>query len=495
MGYEVDDVCDCDGTGAEAFRLYREETYDQFSQEFRWVSPGGERVDYIGGLYFQVSDLHYFENLAIYGDLVPQLINAADLLEGGAWGDRDPNPLASPTMPEEILGIGDAGNAVADLSAPRNYYGESELWSTFIQATWNISSTFRATFGARYTEEKKTGHRTFTFTDSDYNEKPFGEVDTVAAIAFGTERHDVKGDRKERQLSPQVNVQWDFNDEVMLYTSLSRGYKSGGFDARSNADPSDEPVPENPQALPSGQPRPVIVGSFEYEEEQATSLELGAKTQLFDGRAELNIAAFYTQYDDLQVSIYDGILGFNVGNAAGAVTQGVELDGRVQLTEFLTLSGGLAYLDFDFTNFENGQCVPGQEPTAADGLHCDYEGNSNIFVAEWSGNVLLSFLMPITETLGAGAGLDVLFSDNYNASATLDPALEQEAYYKLNARIGIGAIDKSWEVAVLGKNLTNEAVLVYGSDVPTAYTIFGTRSHLGFLAPPRSYAIQASYRW
>lgn len=495
MAYEYEDLCDCDFTGAEGFKVVLEEDYDQFSQEFRWLSPAGETVEYIGGLYYQNTDLYFFDSIIVDSDLIVQLLNAADAAEGGARGDNDPNPLA--TEPEEVAGVGDAGNAIANLTSPRDFNSDSDLYSAFLQATWNLASQFRLTAGGRYNYEKKTGARRLTFADLDYNERPFSETDTVSAVSFASERHDLEGSRTESHFSPLINLQWDVTDDIMLYATASRGFKSGGFDARSNASPSAEPVPLPPGAGPNpARPeRPVLIGAFEYEDEEATSIELGFKSTFWGGGAELNAALFRTRYDNLQVSVFDGTLGFNVGNAASATTQGLEIDGRVQLTEYLMLAGALAFLDFEFDEYENGQCLAGQEPTSPDGINCDYSGKTNQYVADYAGNVVLAYRRPISRELGIGLGLDAIFTDDYNPSQNLDPTVEQDGYVKFNARAAIGAIDRTWELALVGKNLTDEVIVVYANDTPTAFTVFGVKSHFGFLEAPRSVALQFSYRW
>ncbi len=493
VAYEYDDLCDCDFTAAEGFKLVLQEDYEQVSQEFRWMSPADRDWEFIAGLYFQKNELYFFDSIIVDSDLIVQLLNAADATEGGARGDRDPNPVA--TSPEEIAGIGDAGNAIANLTSPRDFNSDSLLGSGFLQATWNMREDLRLTLGGRYSYEKKTGSRKFRFGNLDYSDRPFGETDTVAAISFAAERHDLKGKRSESQLSPSINLQFDVSPDIMTYLSWSRGFKSGGYDARSNASPSADPVPRNPNAPADNSPRPVLIGTFEYEEEEAESIELGAKMTLLEGAAEFNVAVFNTRYDNLQVSIFDGTLGFNVGNAAAAVTQGIELDGRWQITESLMLAGALALLDFEFKDYENGQCLAGQEPTSPDGINCDYSGKTNQYVADWAGNVLAVWRAPITDRLGMAISLDAIFTDDYNPAQNLDPAVAQDGYVKWNGRIGIGALDESWDVALVGKNLTDETIITYASDTPTSYTIFGSKGHYAFLESPRSIALQANYHW
>lgn len=491
MAYQYDDLCDCDSTAAPLFKLTLAEDYWQFSQELRWLSPAGEAVDYIGGVYLQRTDLTFNDELIQDSQVVVGLLNAADFQDGGTRGDYDPNPLGG--SPEEIAGIGDAGNAVANITAPREFSSVSDIVSAFMQATFNVRDDLRLTLGGRYTYEKKTGSRSLDFADLNGNSLPIGEVDTVSAISFAAERHDLKGSRSEQHFSPLLNLQWDYSDQAMMYVTATRGFKAGGFDARSNQSPDAALTPSNPNAV--GPNRTSLVGTFEYEEEMATSFEIGSKSSWLGGAAEFNVAVFYTIYEDLQISIFDGTLGFNVGNAKEAITQGIEMDFRYQATEYLSFGGALALLDFEFTDFENGQCRQGQAPTSSDGQFCDYTGQSNQYVADWSGTFVVGYVRPISPTIGLGLSLDVVFSDDYNPSSNVDPRVEQPGFTKLNGRIGIGAIDQRWEVSLVGKNLTDETVIVYAADTPLSKTIFGATTFTGFVEAPRSVALQMSYRW
>lgn len=490
MGYKYDDLCDCDATSAELFKFELAEDYKQISQELRWISPSGEKVEYIGGVYFQYNDLKFNDRLVQDSNLVVKLVNALDIVELGGQGDIDPLSLA--LAPEEILGIGDAGNAIANIAGPREFLSETKIASAFLQATVNIADTLRLTLGGRFTYENKKGSRHLTITDLQGNELPIGEVDTVAANTFAVERHSLKGERSESQFSPLINLQWDYTADGMAYATVSRGFKSGGFDARSNATPDDELTPANPNALIANQT--VLIGTFEYGEEEATSYELGFKTGLLDGAAELNAALFYTEYNNLQISIFDGTIGFKVGNAKKAVNMGLELDGRWQVTDYFRIGGALALLDFEFKDFTNGQCQQDQVPNSPNGRDCDYTGMSNQYVSDWSGTLLAGFEAPITDSLGVGLGLDVVFTSDYNPSSNLDERVQQDTFFKVNARAGIGALDRSWELALVGKNLTDEIIMVYAADTPLAKTLFGTTSHTGFFDAPRSIAMQFTYR-
>lgn len=204
MHYEYSDLCDCDATPAKLFKLELGEDYSQFSQELRWMSPGGEKLEYIGGIYLQRNELDFRDKLIQDSDVVVQLLNAADYLEAGGRGDVDPNPLGG--SPAEILGIGDAGNAVENITAPRTFLSTSNIFSAFLQATFHFGDDWRMTLGGRETIEKKTGSRKLDLADLDGNSLPVGEVDTVSGITFSAERHDLRGTRTEKSFSPATEL-------------------------------------------------------------------------------------------------------------------------------------------------------------------------------------------------------------------------------------------------------------------------------------------------
>ncbi|MBW2939353.1 TonB-dependent receptor [Zhongshania aquimaris] len=490
LGYETSELCDCDFTGAQVFSVAAEEEYSQFSQEIRWVSPVGETFEFIAGAFYQQSELDFFDSIRVDSDLLPILLNGADVLEGGARGETpaDGDILGGP-LGLPVSGIGDAGTEIINLGTPRNFSSDTKLISGFIQATWNATDYTRATLGLRYSYEEKEGSRSLDLTDLTTGEsRAIGEVDTVVAKNFSAERHDLSGKRTGGNLAPSLNIQHDWNDDIMLYATASIGYKSGGFDARSNASPGGGKL--RPAA-------PEIDGSFEYDDEQATSFELGAKSTLLGGAAELNVAAFYTQYDDLQVSIFDGTLGFNVGNAGAATTMGLELDGRMALTENLMMTGALAFLDFEFTEFANGQCYQGQpvDFVVNGNPFCDYKGKTNQYVADYSGNLTFVYTTMVTKDIEFRGGADFVFTGAYNSSQNLDPSQEQDAYIKANLRLSLADVAAGWDAAILVKNLTDETTISYSNDTPLSNSTFGSIGHYGFIDPPRTTALQVTYRW
>ncbi len=484
LAYDYDELCDCDFTGAPLFNVRSQEDYEQWSQEFRIASPTGGAFEYIAGAYYQTSDLDFRDRFSVpTGSPVPTIIAGNPAFAG------------NPGLQAAAL------NLFTDIEAPRNFTQDTDLWSVFGQLTWNLRDDLRLIAGGRYTSEKKDGSRTLTFADAVTGASLDTLDEILLAQTLKAESNSLSGSRKESHFAPQVAVQFDLTPDVMTYASVTKGYKSGGYDARSNASPGGPtyalvPGPAITAGCTNSTINPALGlcldGAFEYEEEEATGYEIGIKSRI-GSRAEVNAAYFYTEYKDLQVSIYDGILGFNVGNAAEAVSQGIEVDGRFLVSENLTLSASLAWLDFEFKEFPNGQCVQGQVPDS--GTHCNYRGKSNQYVAEWSGNLSADYRRALTDGLEFRSTIDLIYSADYNPSQNLDARVEQSSYTKVNARIALAGIQTAWEVALVGKNLTDEKIVTYANDAPLAYNFFGTVAHYGILEAPRTVALQASYRF
>jgi outer membrane receptor protein involved in Fe transport len=489
IGYKYDELCDCDFTSADLFFVNSKEDFEQFSQEIRIVSPIDETIEWIAGAYYQDSKLDFED--AFFVSLDADLPN---LLEGIL-----PTAFSTDGGLTTVYPMGSA-QQLRGISVPRYFDQDTEVFSAFLQATWYMTDTMRLTMGGRYSYEEKQASRVLTVKDGDGNIIPYDDlmipntsmgIDYLLGAVFKVARNNMEGDREKGNFAPLVTFEYDVSDDMMAYATWTKGFKSGGYDVRSNASP-DGTFITNP--VSSALDVVVPNGAFEYDEEEAETIELGVKSTLADGAGELNIAYFYTEYDDLQVSIYDGVLGFNVGNAAQAVSQGVELDSRWMLTEQLTLSGSLAWLDFEFKDYPNGQCTQFERITT--GLsECDFSGKSNQYVADWSGVLAADYVTNLGDNLELRTTLDVLFTTDYNPSQNVDPNIEQDGYHKINARIALSDIDGNWEVALVGKNLTDEETISYANDTPLAANLAQSVGYYALVDPGRTIAIQGTYRF
>ncbi|MFZ2507643.1 MAG: TonB-dependent receptor [Steroidobacteraceae bacterium] len=464
--YQFDELCDCDFTGANVFNVVMAEDFEQTSQEIRLTSPTGGKVEYILGAYYETSDLDFFDSIQV--------------------------PHAPPNNNVLVLAV---NPNLANTGAPRFFQQDADSYSGFAQLTWNVSEEFRSTFGLRYTKDEKDASRSLAITD--INGAPLTGVQAVVAPivyrnGFNVRAHSISGSRSENQLLPSVTFEWQPDESTMLYASWSQGSKSGGYDARGN----NSPIPPTPVCTAPNVPLGCTplngIGTFEFEDEKATSFEMGAKLNL-GGSFELNAAFYTTDFEDLQVSTFDGVLGFNVRNAGESQIRGLEIDARWQARHNLLFFSSVAYTDFEFKDYI-GQCFPGQPSDAGDGLNCNYDGKTNEFVAPWVATLGGNYTRPIGSSLMLHLGVDVYYTDEYFVAPTLDPKQKQESYYKVNGRLGVGDADGSWDVSLVGKNLFNEQILPYGNVTPLA-SLFGAFSAWRFVEPGSSLALQGTVRF
>ncbi|NIB45035.1 TonB-dependent receptor, partial [Pseudomaricurvus alkylphenolicus] len=129
------------------------------------------------------------------------------------------------------------------------------------------------------------------------------------------------------------------------------------------------------------------------------------------------------------------------------------------------------------------------------GMSCSKEGGQlcdrNLFSPEWAYNLNLDYRYPFSGNLEARGVLNVNYSDEIFASGDSDPIYaHQPSYTTVDLRFGIGHTDGSWEVAFLGKNLTDEYVSGSINDVPLM-----PGKGFAFTDRLRSYAIQGTYRF
>ena len=457
------------------------EDYEQYSQEIRFVSPGGETIDWIAGAYYQYNELD-----------ISRRFDAIDFAQSG------PLSVAGALYAEEP-------------GVPSKFDQDSESWSVFGQGTWNFNQTLRFSLGVRYNEETKDLDKE-TFSDglqirlagSIFFANPLNQQ-----LIADVRQHSFTGlSRDEDKWTFSGNVQWDASDDAMVYASISTGFKGGGYDEAYSgagfeirlANPvtgelTGESVPGNDSSV------------LNYDDETVTAYEVGAKMSLLEGAAELNIAVFRTEYDNLQTSSLVGDV-FRVGNAGEAISQGVEIDGRWQATERLSFGAAVAYLDAYYDDFTGATCTIPQANDPANNPGCLREDGSNIerqgeaggqdlkdetllFAPDWSATLTARHVMPLSANLILANSMDINYEDEFYSALDLDPNTRHDDLTTINARIALTNVDRTWSVAVIGKNLTDEKSNIWHNDVP----VTNSNSYFGLPDRPRSIAVQARYRF
>jgi hypothetical protein len=135
-----------------------------------------------------------------------------------------------------------------------------------------------------------------------------------------------------------------------------------------------------------------------------------------------------------------------------------------------------------------GDCVNAGTPDA----FRDASGETNVFSPEWAYNLNFDYRQPISDSLEARLVLNVNYSDEMFTCADLDPVYcHQDSYTKYDARISLGSISGQWEVALLGKNLSDELTSTGNANDQPLVPGNGFK----LTDRPRTYAVQATYRF
>ena len=439
------------------------ENYHQAAQELRFESSTGGRFEYMFGGYYRQARWRNTSGTGFF------FIPFGAILSGAPFNGPPFNIVTNPT------------EAYTGLPLIRT---SDKTYSAFATTTISLTDQLKLDLGARYSKIEKTGSRSLTFGTSVNNTagtfRPFltpanqiGACVILVCDNYGFSPQD-RANRtntgpytfSDSDFMPSVGLQYDLSDDVMAYAKYTTGFKAGGF---SGAATSNTFGPESVDAL-----------------------ELGIKSVSLDGRLVANAAVFRQEYEGLQETAYSQTLASLVLNAAESVSQGVELGVTFRASPLATLRADLAYLDSHYENFRNAPCksaaiVAGTCGTVSIGGQ-DMSGQARPYSPDWSGSAGVSFNIPMGENL-LRIDPSVYFSSAFFMNAAADPLLRQGGFTKFDLRLGYGPEDTSWEVALVGKNLSDKETVGVMLEVPGS-----PGSVSGFPERGRAIAVQFSLR-
>lgn len=626
--YDFEEAIDTDFTPVPILFTQQSESYEQDFFRLEYQSPEDARIQFaVGGsllestLTFEEQILGRFggptnqEEAVEFLETFPQDVDQEFVTFGGVDGTAAPFlPYFGRISPVLVAGL--------QLYAPnREFEQDATISAGFAEVKVNLSDTLRATLGARYTRSKKRARRDFAFLLQDGT--PFAVPETVRDAAgnlvtpvdfTATERNirqalatiynlgehtdrvppspgrpggllpfcDEVGvsfalggpcdpdpasqPRIEEAFLPSLSIDWDVNEYLSVFGSVRQANKLGGFDARSVSTPSTPPG----LGLQSG--------TFQFEDEDATTFELGTRWFLPSGLGELQATLFFTDFKNLQVSTADRSVGRNVRNAGAAETLGIEIEGLLQFTDSFNMSYSFAWIDFEFTDFELGSCAlferpdsvlvteesaninnvlplgtilpiiyegtvtPNDSTTNGFGLipidpvgtftvfqnpdgstrppqagddpaslvevfnlqrfdfentslptFCDFAGRTNQFVADVQSTLIFNYEKELSGIGVFKPTLDVIYNSGYETTVTQDADVAQDEYFQFNGRLALQSFNESWEIALVGQNLSNERIVSFASEVPIATRIQASKTHFGFVRPPRTIGLNFRY--
>lgn len=352
-----------------------------------------------------------------------------------------------------------------------NWSGESTVksdsYSLFGQLIWDLTDTLELAGGLRWSREDKSLVEGNVFVHSN----------PIAALLFSAEGELVEAFFKDDDVSPEVTLTWNFTDEMTVYAAYKTGYKAGGFSTQTVIPPG---LADRPQ-------------DTVFEAESAEGGEIGLKAALQGGALQFNLTAYWYKYNDLQVSAFDAeTVSFQIRNAASARIAGIDFESTWAVGDGLILRGQFGYNNNKFTDFEGAPCYDGQsEAEGCIGGVQDLTGRNLSLAPTWTGSVGFSYDTPVANGLNIGITGDVIHTGGYNTQLAQNPVSFQKSTTRINASIRLYDTDDRWELAFIGRNLTNERSISGSADKPggAGGDVFGT------VVRARQLGIQATLRY
>jgi iron complex outermembrane receptor protein len=386
----------------------------------------------------------------------------------GAYYERDRAHQENTFWAENIAGGPLAAIEGQDLW---NDNGGTQTYAVFAQAGYKILDDLKLTAGVRYTHDEKNGF--VVATVQQYGDQYNGYVNStplttlVGCGGSGSTPSCAPGSANYPNyatayghswdaVTPQAILQYTPTHDIMAYFTVGRGFKGGGFENDTN------------------NVAPAYGAINPYQPETDWNYEVGVKSRFWDERAQLNVAAYYTQYNNLQVEqTVDTCLCNIINNAGNAVFKGIEAEFEVRPARqvYVWLSGDVAdtkYIHFIDAAGNNDSGDTAQRTPA-------YQ----LVV----GGELTTDLFSIPDAL--------LFHITYKYQGKMywDPAnlTHENPYGLLDARVSLTLPNMNWSLSLWGKNLTDTQ---YRTNI---IAFFG--DEVGTYGPPRTFGAELSAKF
>lgn len=329
---------------------------------------------------------------------------------------------------------------------------DTKTWSIFGDVTYDVSEQISLSVGGRYTSDKRRSTVLRETLIGGTSERFGGDAVVVATTS------DFNGSETFKKFTPRGSISWKPDENHNIYFSYAKGFKGGGFDPRSQTTAA-------PDLDGDGDVDETDIFNFmSFEPETVDTFELGWKAALADGRVNVSLAGFLSNYKNIQipgsVGTPDGNFIGVTSNASDADVNGVEFEGRAVVAEDmsgagdeLTFGWSLGYLDAKYNEF-------------IDAFGVDV-ADERVFqnTPDWTLSGSLAYSRPVTIGQSDGS-LSLINSLAYRSAASQfevpNPLLDQPGFALWDASLVWESDDDRWSFGVHGKNLTDKRYIVAG---------------------------------
>lgn len=324
----------------------------------------------------------------------------------------------------------------------------TESYAFYGQSTIPVTDKTNLTLGIRYTSE-----------DRDIKASDIA----IHLLGFPVDLSPPPEDKSYSKTTYRIALDHQITDNVMGYISWNTGFKSGGFNGTT----------------------PNTAANAPFAPELLTAWEVGLKTSLLDGRLRLNTAAFFYDYEDVQLGRF--VQGNTIFyNGPDAEVTGIDVDFEALLTERLVITGGLSWLDTEFQSHDylGTQPVIFHTPSATGGNTLtlgDAEGNELPFAPEYTVSLGAQYTIPLENG-------ELVFNGQYSYNDGFfwgpDNTYYEPSYSFVNAS-AVWALDNGMEFTLWGRNLADEEA--------TQATFYSAVATVSQKFPPRTYGVTLKY--
>jgi iron complex outermembrane recepter protein len=333
---------------------------------------------------------------------------------------------------------------------------KTNSYAAFGQASYALTDQFSVTLGGRYTSEKKNiiSNQLFDFrpAGTPFNPTPGAPPPGLRIAApIVTNLADSVSFKK---FTPKLGVEFKASDDVLLFASYAKGFRSGGFNGRLIAPQTRVP---------------------KYAPDTNDSIELGVKSD-FNKTLRFNATAFYSKYKDIQQTISDPAVQFRVANAGEARLYGFEAEITAVPTDGLQLNAGIGYTNSKF------QKVP-----AAVG---PINGNKLPFSPEWTVSLGAQYAIDLGEAGKITPRADLRYQSRTYFTAFNLPLEQQAGYGLVAARLTYADSNDRFSISVYGDNLTNRKYYTFGQNALGAQGVA-----YAYLGRPREFGVTGEVKF
>ncbi len=312
----------------------------------------------------------------------------------------------------------------------------TESYSAYGQASFDLADQWSMTLGGRYTEDtKKADVYRYRFFENVY---PGESADGTVDVSDGNLANSFEGEETWSHFSPRVGVEYQANDDLMLYASYANGFKSGGYNMRGDIGTDAS-------------------ASTPFTPETVDTFELGFKSEPTD-YLRVNATFFYSDYTDMQITVQgaapNGTFVAQVQNAGQAEISGVELETIYAATDNLTVNLGVGYMDTKFVEWLTINPDTGELENQAD--HRDLANTPELTVNLGANYTLVADIGDFVFTANAS------YRGETQIFEIATPGLDEDAYTIVNVGVSYYHSDGNWSASLQARNIFDEQARIAG---------------------------------